>query len=295
MSLIEKAVERLDSLHPKADRADALVRRESLPPTIETDADRDFGGSLDEPSGTAAAIQVTLDLLKLHASGIVTPDQPKTLTAEEFRILKRPLLTNVATPAAPIRNANLIMVTSSLPGEGKSFTAINLAISIAMELDRTVLLVDADVARPSIPRVLGFPDHKGLLDVLQDKSLKLSDVLLKTNIAKLSILSAGTKDAHSTELLASEGMGRLLNEMSRRYADRIIIFDSPPLLLTTESRVLATKMGQVVFVVRADETPRNAVKEALDTIEACPVKLMVLNQARNIDGMAYGYEYGYGY
>jgi exopolysaccharide/PEP-CTERM locus tyrosine autokinase len=187
------------------------------------------------------------------------------------------------------------MVTSSLPGEGKSFTAINLAMSIAMELDRTVLLVDADVARPSLPGVLGLPEQKGLLDVLQDKSLKLGDVLLKTNVDKLTILTAGTRDTHATELLASEAMGRLLNEMARRYSDRVIIFDSPPLLVTTEARVLATRMGQIVFVVRAEETPQNAVKEALGAIEACPVKLMVLNQARNVENMAYGYEYGYGY
>jgi exopolysaccharide/PEP-CTERM locus tyrosine autokinase len=293
MSLIEKAVERLDELHPTA-RTDASMRHESLLQSNTLGRDQ-FVSDPVEPSGATTANHVTLDLAALHASGIVTPDQPKTLIAEEFRILKRPLLTNVTNPAAPIRNANLIMVTSSLPGEGKSFTSISLAIGIAMELDRTVLLVDADVARPSLPRVLGFSEQRGLLDVLQDRSLRLSDVLLKTNIPKLSILSAGTKDAQSTELLASENMGRLLNEMSRRYPDRIIIFDSPPLLLTTESRVLATNMGQIVFVVRAEETPQSAVKEALSTIEACPVKLLVLNQARNVERAAYGYGYGYDY
>jgi exopolysaccharide/PEP-CTERM locus tyrosine autokinase len=168
-------------------------------------------------------------------------------------------------------------------------------MSIAMELDRTVLLVDADVARPSLPRVLGLPEQKGLMDVLQDKSLKLSDVLLRSNIDKLTILTAGTQDAHATELLASEVMGRLLNEMARRYPDRVIIFDSPPLLMTTEARVLATRLGQIVFVVRAEQTPQSAVKEALATIETCPVKLMVLNQTRNVEHVAYGYEYGYGY
>jgi protein-tyrosine kinase len=187
------------------------------------------------------------------------------------------------------------MVTSSLPNEGKSFTAINLAMSIAMEMDRTVLLVDADVARPSLPRVLGLPEQKGLLDVLQDKSLTLSDVLLRTNVDKLSILMAGTRDAHATELLASEAMGRLLNDLARRYSDRIVVFDSPPLLVTTEARVLATRVGQIVFVVRAEETPQRAVMEALGTIEACPVKLLILNQARNVENVAYGYEYGYGY
>ena len=293
MSLIEKAVERLDELHPKVTGADSSVQQE-LRPSFTDIREQRFGGS-PVKSGPATANEVTLDLVKLHASGIVTPDQPKTLIAEEFRVVKRPLLTNVTNPAAPIRNSNLIMITSSLPGEGKSFTAANLAISIAMELDRTVLLVDADVARPSLPRLMGFSEERGLLDILQDKTLRLSDVLLKTNIPKLSILPAGTRDTQSTELLASENMGRLLSELSKRYADRIIIFDSPPLLLTTEARVLAARMGQIVFVVRAEETPQSAVREALGTIEACPVKLLVLNQARNVERAAYGYGYGYGY
>lgn len=128
----------------------------------------------------------------------------------------------------PISNGNLIMVTSALPGEGKSFTAINLAISIAMELDNTVMLVDADVARPSVLNMLGLPPSKGLLDVLQDNSLDISGVLLRTNIEKLSILPSGTPHPRATELLASDIMIRLLDDMASRYNDRIIIFDSPP-------------------------------------------------------------------
>ncbi len=197
----------------------------------------------------------------------------------------------------PVANGNLIMVTSALPGEGKSFTAINLAISIAMELDNTVMLVDADVARPSILNMLGLPPSKGLLDVLQNNSLDISGVMLKTNIEKLSILPSGTPHARATELLASDAMIRLLDDMSTRYSDRIIIFDSPPLLLTTEARVLATHMGQVVMVVNAENTAQAAVKQAITTIESCPVKMMILNQVRTPKsaGYGYGYEYGYGY
>jgi protein-tyrosine kinase len=293
MSLIEKAVERLEGLPKQPERTGAGAHSSSLLVSgveVGIEANMAHSGS----SGSESR-RIDIDLVRLRAAGFITPDTPGSLTAEEFRVLKRPLLANVMGPAAPIRNANLIMVTSALPGEGKSFTAVNLAMSIAMELDRTVLLVDADVARPSLPRVLGLPEQKGLMDVLQDKSLKLSDVLLRSNIDKLTILTAGTQDVHATELLASEAMGRLLNEMARRYPDRVIIFDSPPLLMTTESRVLATRLGQIVFVVRAEQTPQSAVKEALATIETCPVKLMVLNQTRNVEHVAYGYEYGYGY
>lgn len=293
MSLIEKAVERLDGL-----RRDP-AKNGSVAPQWEPSVNAVGGGgemrSEGDRKGVPGGQYVELDLGRLQAAGFIVPGVSASLIAEEFRVLKRPLLANVSGSAAPIRNANLIMVTSSLPGEGKSFSAINLAISIAMELDRTVLLVDADVARPSLPRELGLPEQKGLLDVLQDETLKLSDVLLRTNIDKLTILTAGTHDPHATELLASETMGRLLDEIARRYSDRIVIFDSPPLLVTTESRALAARMGQIVFVVRAEETSQQAVKDALGTIESCPVKLLVLNQARNVENVAYGYEYGYGY
>jgi exopolysaccharide/PEP-CTERM locus tyrosine autokinase len=194
-----------------------------------------------------------------------------------------------------IANGNLIMVTSALAGEGKSFTSINLALSIATELNNTVMLVDADVAHPSVLQMLGLPASPGLLDMLLDESKDLSGMLLKTNIDKLSILPSGIPHSRATELLASDAMTRLLADMASRYSDRIIIFDSPPLLLTTESRVLASHMGQIVMVVQAGKTLQADVQHALTTIESCPVKLMVLNQAQTIAKGGYGYGYGYGF
>jgi protein-tyrosine kinase len=194
-----------------------------------------------------------------------------------------------------VQNGNLIMVTSSLPGEGKSFTAINLALSLAMEVDYTVMLVDADVARPSVMRVLDLPQGQGLLDLLVDDQVEMSQVLLRTNVDNLTLLPSGSPRDSATELLASSAMTRLIEEIGNRYPDRIIIFDSPPLLLTTESRVLATHMGQIVMVVQAEKTLQAQVKHALSTIEACPVKLMVLNQARSSEQDVYGYGQGYGY
>jgi len=226
----------------------------------------------------------------------VSPNAPRSRIADQYRVIKRPLITNaMGKGATVIANGNLIMVTSSVPGEGKSFTAINLAISIAAELDNTVMLVDADVARPSVLRVLGLPPGPGLLDLLVDGSAELSTMLLRTNIDKLSILPSGTPHERATEMLASDAMTRLIQDMGKRYSDRIIIFDSPPLLLTTESRVLATHMGQIVMVVQAEKTLRSDVQDALVTIEACPVKMMLLNQARTNAAGGYGYGYGQGY
>ena len=218
--------------------------------------------------------------------------------ADQYRVIKRPLIANaVGKGAARVNHGNLIMMTSAMPGEGKSFTAINLAMSIATELDNTVMLVDADVARPSVLRVLGLEAGPGLLDLVMDETKDLSSMLLRTNIEKLTILPSGTPHSRATELLASDAMIRLLDDMAKRYSDRIIVFDSPPLLLTTEARVLASHMGQIVVVVRAGQTLQADVRQALATIEACPVKLMLLNQVTSLfkERSGYGYGYGYGY
>ncbi len=237
--------------------------------------------------------RIELDLPALKRRGFVTPDSLKSQIADEFRVLKRPIIRN-ALGRAGVRvknsNSNLVMVTSALPGEGKTFTSINLALSMAMEIDSTVLLVDGDVAHPSIPGLLDAPHGPGLLDLLTRDDLDFADALVRTNLDKLTILPAGSRQRRSAELLASEQMASLLRELSSRYDDRIIIFDSPPLLATTEARVLAAHMGQVVMVVAADATSHHAVTQALATIESCEVVLMALNKAKRTDvGTYYGY------
>ncbi|WP_394788235.1 XrtA-associated tyrosine autokinase [Rhodoferax sp.] len=240
--------------------------------------------------------RVELDLDALTAAGIVSPNAPRSQIADQYRVIKRPLISNaMGKGASTIENGNLIMVTSALAGEGKSFSAINLAMSIATELDNTVMLVDADVARPSVLRMLGLPASPGLLDLLVGDVDDLSSVLLKTNIDKLTLLPSGTPHLRATELLASDAMSQLIANIANRYSDRIIIFDSPPLLLTTESRVLASHMGQIVMIVHAEKTLQADVQHALSSIEACPVKMMVLNQARSGSQGGYGGYGGYGY
>src|SRR6185436_17047374 len=167
------------------------------------------------PGAGTTSKHVDIDLARLAAMGYLTPETPRAQIADEFRVIKRPLLMNVlGKSAAPVERANQIMVTSSLPGEGKTFVTVNLAISIAAELDKTVLLVDADVSRPSVLSRLGLAPARGLLDVLADPSVQLSDVLLRTNIDGLTILPAGAPRGQATELLASEGMTRLVDELA---------------------------------------------------------------------------------
>lgn len=294
MSLIEQAAQRLEQLRRAGIVVPEVAGAAPLPPAASAVPDA-------KPPGQAqTSQQVTLDLDALGAAGIVTPSAPRSLVADQFRVLKRPLLTSAkATGDAAVHHGNLIMVTSALIGEGKSFSSVNLAMSIAMELDSTVLLVDADVARPSVLRMLGLPPGPGLLDVLEGKA-DISSVLLKTNIDKLTLLPSGTPHMQATELLASDAMRLLLDDMSRRYPDRIVVFDSPPLLLTTEARVLATQMGQVVMIVQADKTLQADVEHALATIKGCQHVNLVLNKARvdssgGYHGSGYGYGYGYGY
>jgi protein-tyrosine kinase len=239
--------------------------------------------------------KVDLDLARMRDLGMVTAAGGRTALVEDFRIIKRPLIKKAfAERAAGDLPGNLIMVTSSLPGEGKTYCAINLAMSIAMELDHTVLLVDADVARPSVLRTLGLPAQRGLMDILVDESLDLSDVMLRTNVPTLAILPAGTSTPRATELLASAAMTNLVMEIAHRYPDRIVIFDSPPLLLTSEARVLATHMGQIVVVVESETTTQHAVKESLSQLEGCANVNLIYNKTREFPGIEESYDYHYG-
>ena len=234
-----------------------------------------------------------LNLARLAEQGMLTLEGGRSSVAEDFRIIKRPLLRQArASGAEAIRHGNLIVVTSAMPGEGKTYCAVNLAMSIAMEMDITVLLVDADVARPSVLKVLGLPPEPGLMDVLLDPQLAMGDVILKTNVANLRILPAGRSNKHATELLASRAMSRLLAEIASRYSDRIVVFDSPPLLITSEAHALVGQMGQVVMVVEAETTTQHAVKEALRQIEACEHIHLIYNKTKSFPGNDY---YGYGY
>ncbi|NML18978.1 XrtA-associated tyrosine autokinase [Azohydromonas caseinilytica] len=235
---------------------------------------------------------VTLDIERLEQAGVLVATRSRSTMAEEFRHIKRPLLANARKlPRTAGDRSPLIMVTSALPGEGKTFCSINLAVSLAIEVDMSVLLVDADVVRCSLMRTLGLQPRKGLLDVLTDSTLDLSDVLLKTNVPKLSVLPAGTGNVRSTELLASDAMDQLLGELASRYPDRLVVFDTTPLLLTSEAKVLASRMGQVVVVVEESKTPYPLLEQAFAAVEDCLVVMSILNKGRKT-GPDYGSYYG---
>jgi len=305
MSIIEQAAKRLEQLQragvemPWAPSA----RVESPLPATEPAAPAPVAptlagaATLGRParSHPKPAATVALDLDGLREAGFLAPDQVRSHMAHQFRHIKLPLLMNARPKAdAPDQRGSLIMVTSALSNEGKTFCAINLAISMAMEVDTSVLLIDADLIRPSLFARLGVTaEVPGLMDLLTRNDLGLHDAIVATNVPKLSLMSTGDLSDRSTELLESAAMDRLLTRLAEDYADHLIIFDAPPLLLTTESAVLAAKVGQVVVVVEAGKTPRASVQEAFGTLRDCPIVLTVLNKCEQPgEGQRYGYYYG---
>lgn len=243
--------------------------------------------------------KITLPLKELQKKGFLTPTSLSSRLSDEYRTIKRPLLENISGKSAKqVPNINLIMVTSSVSGEGKTYTAINLAMSIAMEQGKSVMLVDADTAKASATKQMGVDSTTlGLSTLLEAPETAFSEVMLRTDIENLTFLPAGQPHERSNELFASSVMTDLLNELSQRYSDRVIIFDSPPLLQTTEASVLASRVGQVVFVVAAESTLEGAVSEAIKQLGNDKIIGCVLNKYEKKlgDASSYGYGYGYGY
>lgn len=295
MNIIQQATKRLEELQRAGVEVPWAAAGFKKPPspaaTAAAGLEPVLTEEVQEPEERRSSEIVTLDLERLGRMGYCVPANARTPLAEEFRMLKRPLLKNAFLQGeTAIRRGNLIMVTSSVAGEGKTFSSLNLALSISMEVDRSVLLVDADVIRPSVLERLNIEPRSGLMEVLRDPSIHLADVMLRTNVPKLSILPSGQGGSDATEMLASGAMDRLLDDLATKYADRIVIFDAPPLLMATESHVLAARMGQVVVVVEAGTTSRHAVAEAFAAVADCPVVLPLLNKHSGHNPMG-----GYGY
>jgi len=224
-----------------------------------------------------------IDFERLKQFGFITPQARRSRSSEEFRLIKRRLMQRMSLNARNGRKQrgreHVILVTSSRPSEGKSFIAVNLALSIVLDEGFNVMLVDADVARPAVSNIFGLRnDLPGLTDLLLGAEGRLSDVLLREANHPLSILSAGAAVDSATDLFGSEDMRRLVTDIASRYTDRIIIFDAPPLLASTEPVALAEHAGQVVMVIDAERTSRTAINSALDLLETEQNVNLVLNK-----------------
>ena len=310
MSLVEKALKKLHEQRSTAETAtrNAAARRpgDAVPDTIATVAP---AARLEPPvvapvpvapvpaPAPVAVVRtgkvITLNLAALRTEGLLAAEEEQRRVSSEYRQIKRPLIATAlgkgATP--PIANGRVIMVASALPGEGKTFTSVNLAFNMALEKDTSVLLVDADLPKPQISRVFRVNEEPGLVDVLLDETKDIESVVLPTSVRGLSFLPAGKASGTATELLASERMERIVADLLKRDPKRIVLFDTSPLLLTTESRALAGVVGQIVIVVRAESTTRRAVLEALEYLGEEKTVGLVLNQSHAEPTHSY---YGYG-
>ncbi|WP_395344625.1 XrtA-associated tyrosine autokinase [Ningiella sp. W23] len=237
---------------------------------------------------------MTVDLQRLEELGFVTLTNARRQINEEYREIKRKLIQNAFGPLSKtLPNSNIIMVSSARPSEGKTFTAVNLALSIAAEQDKTVLLVDADVLKPNVLRTLAVPEKKGLMDYLLGETEDISDVLYRTNVPKLRIIPAGSSHHLSTELLASGIMNETVNEFSTRYSDRVVIIDTPPLIGINESAVLASFAGQAVIVVEEGRTKLQDIQQSVERLNPDMAIGFVVNKsiASSETGGYYGYSY----
>ncbi len=236
---------------------------------------------------------IRMDKEYLKINGYMTEDDLNTKKAEEYRVIKRVLLNNAwGKGAVSIENGNIITVLSALPSEGKTFTAMNLAISLAMERNSTVLLIDSDVTKPSLSKFLKVRENTGLLDLLLDEKLDIGNVICKTSIPKFSFIPAGKYNDHAAELLASKRMVEVIDEISERYQDRIILIDAPPILAASHSTILAQLAGQIVVVVESGSTLQDKIIEALSFLDKNKVIGLVLNKSRRMFTMDYYGSYG---
>ncbi|GAA6204847.1 XrtA-associated tyrosine autokinase [Thalassotalea sp. SU-HH00458] len=289
MSTIEKALAR------KAAKQSLEKNAESSEQAATTTKDPIVHSNDRSPEIAEDRIVLTVDTTSLSERGYLIDTGERKSIKDEFRQIKRKLLNNAfGSGAKLLHHPNLIMVSSAKPNEGKTFVSVNLALSIALEQDKKVLLIDADVLRPSVNRELGLENTEGLIEYLLQPEKQVSDVLFDTNINNLKVMPAGQPHHLSNELLASERMAALATELATRYPDRVVIFDCPPLIGVTETLVLANLVGQAIMVVEESKTTIASIKAATESLNEDLALGIVMNKAIRSHKDLYGY-YGYGY
>lgn len=293
MNTIEKALKKKQSqaIEANIEKNEDETKNLKLPPTSDydssSDKDSDSDDSLshnDRVDKTDTAkkkpAKILIDTNSLEERGFVSIDSTRRQINEEYRAIKRKLLKNAFGPLSKtLTNSNIIMVSSARPSEGKTFTAVNLALSIAAEKDKTVLLVDADVLRPNIAKTLDVNIGDGLIEYLLDEKQDISDVMYTTNVDKLRIIPAGRSHHLSTELLASEKMQQTVDEIASRYPDRIVIIDTPPLIGINETAILTNFAGQAVVVCEEGKARLTDLNKAVSLLDSNMAIGFVVNKA----------------
>ncbi len=286
MSIVEKAI---DKLRKGGEPAPAAALASAAATATVTALEPP---SALEQTATLVRPRVTIDRRRLREGGLLPPEHEESRLAAEYRRIKRPLLAKaLAAGAAPIDR--VMMIASATPAEGKTFTSLNLAFSLSLEQETRVLLVDCDIPKPQLSTVLDLGTAPGLFDALVDPRLDVETCVCDTDVPNLTVLPLGQKHDRATEMLASRRMQEVVARLLEADPHRVLVFDSPPLLLTTESAALASLAGQVVLVVRAEVTPKAAVQDALRQLGAGKPVSLVLNDVEPWAGMAGYYAYGH--
>jgi protein-tyrosine kinase len=273
VSRLEKALERAAQMREQKEPEPVVERLgEALEHVIDHPQHH---SEVMKPAAGGFGYRLPEEELTISDPLVVTYSDPRSPIAEEFRKLKSTLLHLEQAG----QGQRALMITSSLGGEGKSVTTINLAITLAQEYDHTVLMVDADLRKPTLHRYLGVPAAPGLSDCLMD-GLNPAEALIRTGIGKLSFLPAGREVENPAELLASERMRQMVQQMRRRYPDRFLLIDTPPILPVAEARILGKLVDGVIFVVREGAVGMADLQEALDGIQRDKVLGIVYNNVR---------------
>ena len=331
MSTIEKAAERMAALKNKRLAATAAAQPETTEPanaepSLNRSIFRQEDGATPPAAATAAVERATtgnfspaslrtfnfpavpdevweLDLQGLEEVGYLAASDGSSPQATEFRRIKRPILLRMQKDNAVaqrdvsdgefVRSRNRVMITSALPEEGKTFISLNLAMSLAAEMDGSVTLIDSDIAKGDLTRLLNMRDRTGLGDVLLDSAMA-SRALVSTSVNRMSVMPAGTYSEHLGELYASDMTDRLIQALDARLPNQVLLFDAPPLLVTTEATVLARYMDQIILVIEANRTPREAVQRAIEELDGLNNVSLLLNKTTQSTLLNYGYRYGYG-
>jgi exopolysaccharide/PEP-CTERM locus tyrosine autokinase len=292
MSVIENTLKRLQGQRPTNAAAPADGKGYGTVTAAGAARRREAPPDLTPPPGQL----VSFNQDALRAAGMLPPVHQEHEIAQQYRRVKRPLINNaLGRGVAQLAGGNIIMITSAVPGEGKTFMSLNLALSMRLEEDVTVLLVDGDVVNPRLTQIFGLESRPGLLDLVKDPALSAEQAILPTDLPGLSFLPAGRQEANATELVASARMHQVMSRLGSENPARLVLFDSAPLLVTTESQALAHFAGQVVLVVQAEQTPQHIVFDALETLAEDKAVFLVLNQTTHHSHSGYYYyEYGSG-
>jgi capsular exopolysaccharide synthesis family protein len=289
VSLIESSLEKLRQAASGTKSASAAVvrepvAREPVPVLREVSA---------APEPRYVHRRITLDLARLRADGYLPDAQQERRFADWCHRVKRPIIER-ALASGGADDARMLLLTSALPGDGKTFIALNLALSMARERDVSLLLVDGDLPRARISQLLNLQHEMGLLNALRDERMDVESLILDTSVPGLEVLAAGQSPEGATELLASARMREIAQRLVSRNPRRLILFDAPPVLVSTEARALLAIPGQIVLVARAGQTPQQAVVDALTHIDRSKLRGLVVNDAHvGEDRGYYGYDYDY--